>query len=104
MASKRITQDTFDAVVKENMDEFEMSAEEALADSIQQFESQGINLANIIKEVHIGRSKFAWISVNVILKKIPFLFFKVMEGTSKTNSLPANFPLWKKACYCEEAI
>lgn len=54
MASKRITQDTFDAVVKENMDEFEMSAEEALADSIQQFESQGINLANIIKEVHIG--------------------------------------------------
>lgn len=59
MASKRITQDTFDAVVKENMDEFEMSAEEALADSIQQFESQGISLANIIKEVHIGRSKFA---------------------------------------------
>lgn len=69
MASKRITQDTFDAVVKENMEEFEMSAEEALADSIQQFESQGINLANIIKEVHIGRSKFAWINVSVILKK-----------------------------------
>nr|XP_054756602.1 LOW QUALITY PROTEIN: armadillo repeat-containing protein 6-like [Lytechinus pictus] len=54
MASKRITQETFDAVVKENMEDFELGAEEAVADAIQQFESQGINLANIIKEAHVG--------------------------------------------------
>ena len=54
MASKRITQETFDEVVKENMEEFEMEPEEALQEAIQQFESQGVNLANIIKTCHIG--------------------------------------------------
>lgn len=40
MASKQISQQTFDDVVKENMREFEMSAEDALEDAVQQFESQ----------------------------------------------------------------
>lgn len=40
MATKQITQQTFDDVVRENMQEFEMSAEEAVDDAIQQFESQ----------------------------------------------------------------
>ncbi len=52
--SKRITQETFDEVVKENMEEFEMEPEEALQEAIQQFESQGVNLANIIKTLHVG--------------------------------------------------
>lgn len=38
--AKQISQETFDAVVKENMSEFEMEAEEALNDAIQQFEAQ----------------------------------------------------------------
>ncbi|EDV26595.1 Armadillo repeat-containing protein 6 [Trichoplax sp. H2] len=50
MATKRITQETFDAVVKENIDDFEMDAEEAVEDAIKQFESQGVNLSNIIKQ------------------------------------------------------
>lgn len=50
MATKRITQETFDAVVKENMDDFEMDAQEAVADAVKQFESQGVNLMNIIKQ------------------------------------------------------
>ena len=41
MATKRITQETFDEVVKENIDEFDMTSEEALSEAIQQFESQG---------------------------------------------------------------
>ncbi|XP_072167007.1 armadillo repeat-containing protein 6-like [Diadema setosum] len=57
MASKQITQETFDAVVKENMEEFEMSSEEAVQDAVQQFESQGVNLANIIKDIHIGNDE-----------------------------------------------
>uniref|UniRef100_A0A6U6BGZ6 Armadillo repeat-containing protein 6 n=2 Tax=Guillardia theta TaxID=55529 RepID=A0A6U6BGZ6_GUITH len=44
---KRIAQDTFNAVVKENMDDFGMSREEAVEDAIKQFEMQGVDLSNI---------------------------------------------------------
>nr|CAD7588142.1 unnamed protein product [Timema genevievae] len=46
-----ITQETFDDVVKENIEDFDMSPEEALQDAVQQFEAQGVDLDNIIKEV-----------------------------------------------------
>lgn len=42
MACRRITQETFDAVVKENIDEFDMDTAEALREAVEQFESQGI--------------------------------------------------------------
>ncbi|XP_007897009.1 armadillo repeat-containing protein 6 [Callorhinchus milii] len=51
MAGKRITQETFDDVVQENISEFDMEPEEALNDAIQQFESQGVDLNNIIRAV-----------------------------------------------------
>lgn len=35
-----ITQDTYDEVVKENMEEFDMSAEDAIKEAIAQFEAQ----------------------------------------------------------------
>jgi hypothetical protein len=38
--SKRISQETFDETVKENMDDFDMSREEAIADAIEQFKMQ----------------------------------------------------------------
>lgn len=41
MASKRITQETFDAAVRENIEEFEMRPEEAVKEAVEQFESQG---------------------------------------------------------------
>lgn len=41
MASKRITQETFDAAVQENIEEFEMGVEEAVREAMEQFESQG---------------------------------------------------------------
>ena len=41
MASKRITQETFDAAVRENIEEFEMGPEEAVKEAVKQFESQG---------------------------------------------------------------
>lgn len=49
MASRRITQETFDAVVKENVEDFEMDAEEALREAVEQFESQGVDLSCIVK-------------------------------------------------------
>lgn len=41
MATRRITQETFDAAVRENMEEFEMEPDEALREAVEQFESQG---------------------------------------------------------------
>lgn len=52
--AKVISQETFDDVVKENILEFSMSVEEARSESIQQFEAQGINLGNIIKDFSIN--------------------------------------------------
>ncbi|OWZ09533.1 hypothetical protein PHMEG_00017753 [Phytophthora megakarya] len=49
-ASRRqISQETFDECVAENVEDFDMSLEEAIADAVQQFESQGVDLSNIIK-------------------------------------------------------
>jgi hypothetical protein len=48
-AKRQISQETFDECVRENVDEFDMSAEEAVADAVQQFESQGVDLSNVIK-------------------------------------------------------
>lgn len=52
--AKVISQETFDDVVKENVVEFEMSVEEAKEETVKQFEAQGINLANIIKDLTIN--------------------------------------------------
>ncbi|KAM8726922.1 armadillo repeat-containing protein 6 isoform 1-T4 [Acanthopagrus schlegelii] len=51
MAKRRITQETFDAAVKENMEEFEMDPDEALREAVEQFESQGVDLSFIVKAV-----------------------------------------------------
>lgn len=55
-AKKQISQETFDECVKENMEEFDMELEEATQDAIQQFESQQVDLSNIIKHVSLGGS------------------------------------------------
>lgn len=52
--AKVITQETFDDVVKENIIEFAMTTQDAKSETIEQFEAQGINLANIIKDLTIN--------------------------------------------------
>eukprot|EP00730_Choanoeca_flexa_P001115 TRINITY_DN10484_c0_g2_i5.p1 TRINITY_DN10484_c0_g2~~TRINITY_DN10484_c0_g2_i5.p1 ORF type:complete len:502 (+),score=129.05 TRINITY_DN10484_c0_g2_i5:67-1572(+) len=47
--AKQITQETFNDVVKENMSDFDMEMDEAIADAIEQFNSQGVDLSNIGK-------------------------------------------------------
>lgn len=49
-----ISQETYDEVLKENIVEFSMSVDEAREETIKQFEAQGINLANIIKDLTIN--------------------------------------------------
>ena len=45
--AKRISQETFDSVVQENVDDFEMAWDEAVTDAIEQFQANGIDLSNI---------------------------------------------------------
>ncbi|KAH8371473.1 hypothetical protein KR093_007587 [Drosophila rubida] len=52
--AKMISQDTFDDVVKENVMDFSMTPTEAKEETIKQFEAQGINLTNIIKDLSIN--------------------------------------------------
>lgn len=52
--AKVITQETFDDVVKENIVEFSMGITEAKDETVKQFEAQGINLANIIKDLSLN--------------------------------------------------
>lgn len=55
--SKRISQSTFDEVVKENIDEFDMALEDAINDAINQFKSQGVDLISIDITGGIGREE-----------------------------------------------
>lgn len=48
--AKRINQETFDDVVKENISEFGMAAQEAIDDAVEQFVSQ-VNLINILLSI-----------------------------------------------------
>jgi hypothetical protein len=57
MASRRITQETFDDVVKENIDEFDMEPKDALLDAINQFGKQGVDLSNIDVSGGVGREE-----------------------------------------------
>ncbi|CAG9792334.1 unnamed protein product [Diatraea saccharalis] len=49
-----ITQETFDEVVKENMEDFDMSLEDAITEATAQFQAQGVDLSNIIKDLSLG--------------------------------------------------
>lgn len=48
--SRRITQATFDEAVEENVREFGMSREEAVADAVAQFEASGVDLDGIVRD------------------------------------------------------
>jgi len=54
---KVITQETFDEVVRENVEEFDMDHAEAVKEAKQQFEQQGVNLCNIVMPGEDGKHK-----------------------------------------------
>uniref|UniRef100_A0A8C7ZS01 Armadillo repeat containing 6 n=1 Tax=Oryzias sinensis TaxID=183150 RepID=A0A8C7ZS01_9TELE len=56
MAKRRITQETFDAAVRENVEDLEMDPDEAVREAVEQFESQGVDLSCIVKA---GPSEFS---------------------------------------------
>jgi len=68
MAVKRITQETFDDAVKENMDDFGSSREDAIKDTMEEFEMQVGVFAG--QEPRHGRviDVGAWASVKMLGK------------------------------------
>jgi hypothetical protein len=55
--AKKISQETFDEVVRENVEDFEMGDPEALADAIDQFNKQGVDLTAIDTSGGVGREE-----------------------------------------------
>ncbi|XP_060651969.1 armadillo repeat-containing protein 6 homolog [Drosophila nasuta] len=84
--SKVISQDTFDEVVKENVIDFSMTPSEAKEETIKQFEAQGINLANIIKDLAINNETGRPI-INETLDKIKTHISQKSEDTQQLLEL-----------------
>ena len=86
--AKIIQQETFDAIIKENIIEFSMSLDEAREETISQFEAQGINLANIIKDLDINEE-----TGNTILNEAIEGVKNHVEGTKRLNENQLNATL-----------
>lgn len=50
-----INQETFDDVVKENIEEFEMTVEEAVQEAVQQFEAQVVYSGFVMLELNFHK-------------------------------------------------
>lgn len=50
-----INQETFDDVVKENIEEFEMTVEEAVQEAVQQFEAQVVYSGFVMLELNVHK-------------------------------------------------
>ncbi|XP_030631449.1 armadillo repeat-containing protein 6 isoform X2 [Chanos chanos] len=97
MAKRRITQETFDAVVKENIEEFDMDASEALREAIEQFESQGVDLSNIVKAVPTAASdEKAEDQTHEVLQALESL--KNAISTSSTSNIVDDLKLFTDQC------
>lgn len=55
--ARKVSQETFDDVVKENMEEFDMLHDDALKDAINQFNKQHVDLSTIDITGGIGRKE-----------------------------------------------
>ncbi|XP_024129167.1 armadillo repeat-containing protein 6 [Oryzias melastigma] len=73
MAKRRITQETFDAAVRENVEDFEMDPDEALREAVEQFESQGVDLSCIVKAVPAALSDCQGEPTHAILQALDSL-------------------------------
>ena len=60
---KRVSQDTFDETVKENMDDFDMSREDAIADAIEQFKMQ-VSLSHIAAHRNLSCFAGRWAGIS----------------------------------------
>ncbi|XP_006821593.1 armadillo repeat-containing protein 6-like [Saccoglossus kowalevskii] len=97
MASKRITQETFDNAVKENIEDFEMEPEEALEDAVKQFETQGIDLSNIIKCLNLGDGSGGVETKHAVVMAIDKLN-ELLQGDDNDTLISENLKKFKSEC------
>ncbi|XP_036255161.1 armadillo repeat-containing protein 6 isoform X1 [Molothrus aeneus] len=100
MGSKQIAQETFDEAVQENITEFEMEPEEAVREAVLQFESQGVDLSNIVKAVRPPASENGQRQKHQILLTLESLAGAVAERDAAR--LPQ--PLAALAAQCREQL
>lgn len=95
---KRITQETFDEVVQENIDEFEMTREEAVQDALQQFSKQGIDLSNIDTSTGEGRKELLEVfqSLNNSLCPVPDVPTALTQLQLIAQSLQKQHPHYRR--------
>ncbi|CAH2057814.1 unnamed protein product, partial [Iphiclides podalirius] len=60
-----ITQETYEEIVKENIEAFDMTPEDAMKEAIAQFEAQGVDLSNIIKDISLDAGQEHLVSMAV---------------------------------------
>ncbi|KAJ0171700.1 hypothetical protein K1T71_012463 [Dendrolimus kikuchii] len=87
-----ITQETYDEVVKENIKEFDMTPEEAIKDAVAQFEAQGVDLSNIIKDLALGPSEDHLVSSTVNRLK------EICSGDCLVDDLLTELEVLKSEC------
>ncbi|XP_030822733.1 armadillo repeat-containing protein 6 isoform X2 [Camarhynchus parvulus] len=100
MGSKQIAQETFDEAVQENITEFEMEPEEAVREAVLQFESQGVDLSNIVKAVRPPASENGQRQKHQILLTLESLARAVAE--QDVAQLPQQ--LLSLAAQCKEQL
>ncbi|KAJ3594885.1 hypothetical protein NHX12_004190 [Muraenolepis orangiensis] len=99
MAKRRITQETFDAVVSENIDEFEMGADEALREAVEQFDSQGVDLSCIVKAVAITSGGEDQTQAHEVLQALHALQISVdVSANSAESNFIAELKLFTQQC------
>jgi len=87
---KVVTQETFDEYVRENMEEFDMSKEEAIQEAKDQLLTQGVNLANIV----MGLEEDAEVVKSLKLLKD----LNLEEGESKADTFVENCRVVEEEC------
>ncbi|KAK1879067.1 Armadillo repeat-containing protein 6 [Dissostichus eleginoides] len=101
MAKRMITQETFDAAVRENMEEFEMDPDEALKDAVEQFESQGVNLNCIIQAVPPVSSDGKQEPTHEVLKVLNSLC--IVKDSASVQDVEADLKRFTELCSLELA-
>jgi len=84
-----ITQETFDEYVLENMEEFDMSKQEAIQEAKEQLLTQGVNLSNIIMGLEEDSD---------IVKALNALRDLKLESSSEEESLVSNCQTLEREC------
>ena len=91
---RRITQDTFDEVVHENVEEFGLSKDEAILDAWKQFNTQGVDLTDIDLSGGVGKQEMLGAIAAITTNNSS----AGAEASSNTERITNNLDLLRSLC------